>query len=320
MTVAFSSDGRRAVVADLHRSVPSPDGRGFFGRWSAAVFDVRSGQELFHLLDTPVPPPAGAQTQRFVDAAFSPDEGRLAVLGRTNADYRVQVFDCQTQQPRVAFPRPTAGGMVDSTIAFCAGGDRLALGIMTREWLRCVELCDAATGQSTLLVEDVGALPALTRNGRLLATVARRTNRIQLWDTASGRPLAVLHDRAQGESIVAVAFSVNGDRLAAVGPQCVVIYETASRKEALRFQPGIDCTVVAFSTDGKRLATGGETGVVTLWDAQSGQEVLTLRGHGGAIVRLAFSADGRFLGSSSKDGSVKLWEAAPPLPEKASDP
>ena len=66
--------------------------------------------------------------------------------------------------------------------------------------------------------------------------------------------------------------------------------------------------MVAFTPDDKRLATGGDSGVITLWDTATGQEVLTLRGHSGAISRLTFSADGRFLASASKDGSVKLWK------------
>ena len=76
-------------------------------------------------------------------------------------------------------------------------------------------------------------------------------------------------------------------------------------KEWLRFKPGIDCVAAAFTPDGKRLATGGDTGIITLWDAATGQEVLTLRGHSDAISRLTFSAHGRFLASSNKDGSVR---------------
>ena len=64
----------------------------------------------------------------------------------------------------------------------------------------------------------------------------------------------------------------------------VTIHDTGSGKELLRFEPGVDSRVVAFTPDDKRLATGGDSGVITLWDTATGQEVLTLRGHSGTSV------------------------------------
>src|SRR5262249_41100626 len=148
-------------VADLARSVPSPDGRGNYGLWSAAVFDAGSGQELFHVLDTPVPPPPDAQTYRLIDAALSSDGDRLVVFAISNDAYRVQVFACRTRPPLVTFRRPPHPfGLYDSTIAFCADGS-LALGLANKESSRYVEVCDADTGAGTVLAEDVSALPAL---------------------------------------------------------------------------------------------------------------------------------------------------------------
>ncbi len=174
-----------------------------------------------------------------------------------------------------------------------------------------MEICEATTGATVLVVEDLGLPAALSGDGKRLATFHGLRNLVQLWDTASGKRLAVLKRQAQDTSVFVIALSHDGRRLAEVNPPEVAIYDTASHKEWLRFKPGIDCVAAAFTPDGKRLATGGDTGIITLWDAATGQEVLTLRGHSGAISRLTFSADGRFLASSSKDGSVKLWEAAP---------
>jgi WD40 repeat protein len=321
-TVAFSSDSRRVAVADLHRLLPGAKGPITPGHWSAAVFDPRSGQELFHVLGAPVPPQPDADPYRLIDAALSPDGDRLAVLGRGLVDYRVQVIDCQTRQALVTFRREKPEWWTDSSIAFCADGSRLVLRLRNKK-TSYVEVCEAATGTTTLLVEDVIAPPSLTRDGARLATVGPLLNQTQIWDTGSGRRLTLLVGQKGG--ISQIALSGDGRRLAAIeklsdgqgGPRSIAIYDTGSRQELLRFKPGIDCHGVAFSPDGKRLATGGSTGIITLWDAESGQEVLTLRGHSGAIVRLTFSADGRFLASSSKDGSVKLWEAAVPLGQES---
>ena len=71
---------------------------------------------------------------------------------------------------------------------------------------------------------------------------------------------------------------------------------------------------MAFSPDGKRLASASGIGTVKVWDAATGQETLTLKGHTerrlGGCPSVAFSPDGKRLASGSVDGTVKVWDAA----------
>jgi WD40 repeat protein len=65
---------------------------------------------------------------------------------------------------------------------------------------------------------------------------------------------------------------------------------------------------VAFSPDGQRLASGAQFDpTVRVWDAQTGQQLLALKGRGWS---LAFSRDGHRLVAGEQ-----LWDATP-LPEK----
>jgi WD40 repeat protein/tRNA A-37 threonylcarbamoyl transferase component Bud32 len=67
---------------------------------------------------------------------------------------------------------------------------------------------------------------------------------------------------------------------------------------------------VAFSPKGERLALAGIDGTVKMWEAASGKELLTLKGHTRSVHSVAFSPDGQRLASASSDQTVKLWNMA----------
>lgn len=53
---------------------------------------------------------------------------------------------------------------------------------------------------------------------------------------------------------------------------------------------------------------------VNIWDAATGQEILTLRGHMDVVTSVAVSADGKHIASGSLDGTVRVWDASPKAP------
>jgi WD40 repeat protein len=78
----------------------------------------------------------------------------------------------------------------------------------------------------------------------------------------------------------------------------------------------VDCVV--FSRDGRLLASAGHDDVIKVWDATTGVELRSFKGHGTFLYSLtsdfrnsvAFSPDGKTLAAGSQDSTVKLWDIA----------
>ena len=68
---------------------------------------------------------------------------------------------------------------------------------------------------------------------------------------------------------------------------------------------------VAFSPDGRRILTASIGRTASVWDADSGERLLTLKGHANEVLCAAFSpVDGRRIVTGSVDGTAKIWKAA----------
>jgi WD40 repeat protein len=68
---------------------------------------------------------------------------------------------------------------------------------------------------------------------------------------------------------------------------------------------------VSFSPDGRRIVSGSDDDTLKVWDAETGQEMLTLEGHSDWVRSVSFSPDGRRIVSGSDDNTLKVWDARP---------
>ena len=99
------------------------------------------------------------------------------------------------------------------------------------------------------------------------------------------------------------------------------MYDTATRRQALRIDGGSVVTAVAFHPDGKLIAVGTIDGKVRFFDPKSGAAVGSPLDEGNAAVwQVAFSPDGRLLAvavdpngvdgfyGQQRQGEVQLWD------------
>src|SRR4029077_16611376 len=93
---------------------------------------------------------------------------------------------------------------------------------------------------------------------------------VRLWDVASGRQERVLE--GHGAPVYAVAFSLDGKRLASGGADSTVgVWDVETGKE-LRRIPASATVCSAAWLPGDRLLTGDAAGALQVWDAD-GKEV-----------------------------------------------
>jgi|GEM_PF-5701936 len=75
--------------------------------------------------------------------------------------------------------------------------------------------------------------------------------------------------------------------------------------------PGGDVRALSFSPGGKYLAAGGRTGIVRMWDVETGSKLTDYGTDGDEPVRpveaIAFSSDGRQLAVGGEDRVVRIW-------------
>ena len=65
---------------------------------------------------------------------------------------------------------------------------------------------------------------------------------------------------------------------------------------------------MAFSPDGQRIVSGSSDNTLKIWDANTGKELQTLKGHTDTIESAAFSPDGQRIVSGSYK-TLKIWDA-----------
>ncbi|WP_268252671.1 WD40 repeat domain-containing serine/threonine protein kinase [Streptomyces alanosinicus] len=154
---------------------------------------------------------------------------------------------------------------------------------------------------------------AFSPDGSLLAT-AGTGGAVLLWDSQTrrpvGEPLA-----SNAKRIFTLAFSPDGSLLAAApggpGRDRVMLWNVRTRKAIGELIADSEIAKVAFSPGGSLLATGGNDGVVLLWDPTARQRVgPPLIANAGQIWAMAFSPDGSLLATGGKGGAVSLWDTA----------
>jgi WD40 repeat protein/Flp pilus assembly protein TadD len=272
----------------------SPDG---------ALIAARDGGGVVHVYDART----GKQTVAikgsfaFDDPVFSPDGTHLAISGLANREGPAQFSDGVLRMYDVKTGRETLAIKASpSRPTFSPDGMRIAIAPASHGGDGVVRVYDARTGQETLALKGPVPLgkPTFSPDGARLAVGPA---------TKGGDGMVRVYDARTGQGTVTITPTGPAGR-----PQ-EIPHKHYYGQEAYTFRgpTGVHSRPV-FTQDGTRFAAVGNDQVVRVYDARTGQEVMTIKGPA-SLHSVVFSPDGSRLVAvpDSKfvtDGMMRMYD------------
>ncbi len=278
------------------------------GGTSLKLWDSSTGREIRTFASV---------TDVIYSVVFSPDD-RFILTGCAN--HKAILWDVETGKAIREFTVQTKDDLLES-VAFSPDGRF----VLTGGSDKIIRLWDMASGQEirtftghTAWVNSVGFSP----DGKSVVS-GSWDGAIKLWDVATAAEIGPFKEnkpaaeyKAARDYVRAGGRGRGGAEPAAAAapakadvPPAVIVRigdKMAWNLEAFKNR----VSTVVFSPDSKYLVSGNWGGVISLWDASTGQKIKNIAGHSGRINALAFSPDGRRILSAGRDNLVKIWDAA----------
>ncbi len=272
------------------------------------------GALLYHVLSG-YPPYTGKSTDDILDNVLAREPPALAA--RTPGVPPDLIAIVEKAMARDAADRyPSAKELASDLHKFqtgqLVGAHRYTTAQLVRRWLRRHRAPVSVAAFALVLLIAAGAWGVIRlrreRDRTELARVAAEANVAELL-TEQGRQQLIAGHGDRAAVFLSAAYSASRQP----GRQLRTMLAAAMRSvdRDVRILAGTDELYgAAFSPDGKRVATAGHDRKARIWDAVTGQTLVTLEGHAGSVESVAFSHDGTRVVTAGRDKTFRVWDAA----------
>lgn len=109
--------------------------------------------------------------------------------------------------------------------------------------------------------------------------------------------------------VATLSWSFDGRYLAGAGTdRFIYIWDWETKELVQSINAGNYVLALGWGRQSHLLASGGYKGVIDLWSADSGENLLKIASHTSAVKALAWSPQGAYLASGGEDGNIRMWD------------